>query len=94
MKRHLSRADMNHLHQLGALKERGILTPEEFTAEKTMLLNREDPASTPTARRPSLTRPVWVASALALLIFAVAIVGISSRGSTARTLDSPSSSGR
>ena len=73
MKQKLSRADIQQLHQLGSMKEKGILTQEEFTTEKGMLLDQDGRK----AQRPSIWIP-WLAGAVAVLLLIIAIVGLSS----------------
>jgi hypothetical protein len=38
MNRKLSRSDIRQLHQLGAMKDRGILTADEFAEQKLLFL--------------------------------------------------------
>jgi len=57
----LSRADISHLHQLGQMREKGILTAEEFAALKIGMFERSGAAR---SARPAL----WFAGAALVLL--------------------------
>lgn len=77
MKRKLSRGDIQQLHALGAMKERGILSQDEFAAQKGLLLERENDASKP-------GHPLfWVGGAAAVLVLIAAAFGSAYGGSAA-----------
>ena len=76
MKGKLSRADVQQLHELGAMKNKGILTAEEFATLKIALLEDH---RTRQMRRPA----VWFVAAGVALVLIVAAVDTSSGGSAA-----------
>lgn len=77
MKRKLSRGDIQQLHALGAMKDKGILNQDEFAAQKGLLLEcAENPA------KPG--RPlIWLAGAAAVLVLIAAAFGSAYGGSAA-----------
>lgn len=86
MKRKLSRSDIAQLHELGVMKEKGILTQDEFTAQKTGVLSG-DPGRASPGRLP-----LWLAGVAAVLLIIVAVVGSSSGRSAAHELGTPTQS--
>jgi hypothetical protein len=72
----LSRADISHLHQLGQMKEKGILTSEEFAALKVSMFEGSHPAR---SARPAF----WFAGAALALVLIAAVADTSSGGSEA-----------
>jgi hypothetical protein len=80
MNRKLSRADINQLHQLGSMKEKGILTADEFAALKSALFDEGRGGG---SRRPAL----WFAGAAAVLLIIAAVADTSSGGSAAHGVD-------
>lgn len=79
MRRRLSRTDIAQLHELGAMRERGILTPEEFTAQKGFVLDGE--AGKKQERPGNMT--MWIVGAIAILLIIVVVIGSASGGSAA-----------
>lgn len=85
MKRKLSRTDISQLHALGAMKDKGILSQDEFAAQKGMLLERTE--------KPETTgRPlIWVGGAAAVLVLVAAAFGSAYGGSAAHQIDKAAS---
>lgn len=79
MRRRLSRTDIAQLHELGAMRERGILTPEEFAAQKGFVLDGE--RGKKQERSGHMT--IWVVAAIAILLIIVVAIGSASGGSAA-----------
>ena len=76
----LSRADISHLHQLGQMREKGILTAEEFAALKIGMFERSGAAR---SARPAL----WFAGAALVLVIIAAVADTSSGRSAAHGSD-------
>jgi hypothetical protein len=87
MKRTLSRADIQQLHTLGLMKDKGILTPEEFASEKSFVLNQVTRLND---RRQAPSRlAMWVLGGVAGCLLVIAAVGIMPGGSVAHQQPNP-----
>jgi hypothetical protein len=76
MKQKLSRADVQQLHELAAMKGKGILTSDEFSTLKGALLDGGRPVP---SRKPAL----WLVGAGVFLLIIAAAVDTTSGGSAA-----------
>jgi hypothetical protein len=87
MTRKISRADIQHLHDLGKMKDRGILTAEEFADQKAIVLSqdeREQQRSVPFATG-RLT--FWTSALAAALIIVAVTLGVFGDRSAAHQVD-------
>jgi hypothetical protein len=86
MKRKLSRDDIRHLHQLGMMKDKGILTAEEFSEQKGIVLNPviHRASQPPTSEKPRWA--TWAITAIVALMVGLAAVGMQPGGSAARDM--------
>jgi hypothetical protein len=86
MTRKISRADIQHLHELGKMKDRGILTADEFADQKAIVLSREreQQRSGPFATG-RLT--FWTSALAAALIIVAVTLGVFGDRSAAHQVD-------
>jgi hypothetical protein len=84
----LSRGQIRHLHELASMKDKGVLTAEEFNCHKALVLESSTQRTAPQSSRR--VAPWLLAAVAALIITGVAIVGTSG-GSTAQRLVAPGS---
>ena len=82
MRGKLSQRDITQLHALGDMKNRGILTAEEFQAEKNLLLHSKEVA-------PNRWVP-WILGTALAFVLVLAIIGASSPKLNAQQLGSAS----
>lgn len=89
MTRRISRADIQHLHQLGQMKEKGILTAEEFADQKAVVLAPPLVHARLSGRSPAARLTLWATGAVAALILFGATFGVLTDRSTAGQMRSP-----
>jgi hypothetical protein len=84
MDRRLSEEDLNRLNKLAELRDRGVLSDEEFAKAKARLLDDDHPSALPTGRKgsgagPNFWRKYWLPLAgvgiLILLVAGLFIMG-------------------
>jgi hypothetical protein len=84
----LSRRDIHQLHSLGAMRDKGILTADEFAKQKSLLLN-VDANTRPRAVRMPRRLAVWTAGVAAGLLALTALISMPSGKSAARETGGP-----
>jgi hypothetical protein len=86
MQGQLSRGEIRHLHVLAALKDKGVLTDEEFKRHKALVL---ESSTQRTAAKPSRSVAPWLVAAVAALIITGVAIVVTSGGSMAQRLGTP-----
>ena len=74
----LSRGQIRQLHELASMKEKGVLTADEFSRHKSLVLERNTGAPP-----PPRSRAPWLLAAVAALAMVGAAIVITSGGSAA-----------
>ena len=87
--RKISNADVRQLQKLAWMKERGILTQDEFAQQKAHLLNSPEETRPPVRLFGSPRLVAWVVGAAAVLTVAVALSMTSDKTAAQATMQLP-----